>query len=463
MRLQNFLKTLKTVKRGHPPNLAPKPNHAITEIISKTLNLSAPNAFLSNLNPTTLLHVLTDPDLKSSKCLRFFEFLLQNQSFISFKPDLEAHLTLTCRLLRERRFSDAEKTIKFVSVGENSRYPFSVIAPGVGNCCSDPKVMAKFFNSMLKVYSDCKMVDVVSEVFDYMKNNGIGIDEKTCTVHLLALRSSDHVHLGLDFFYRMVESGIEVSVYSLTAVVDGLCRSGNVKRGRELVEEMIGRGIKPNAVTFNVMVDACVRRWNLGELDMVLLLMEKEGATAFNDHTYKILIDGFTSFGKVDEAKRLVLEMHDKGFKVDTYLYNLIVNGYCRLGAMESAVSLFDEMTQRSAFPNAYTYWALISGLCKAEEMGLAMAYVNEMQTKGIELDNIMFNALIDDFCNTGTFVQAFKLQVLMEKKGLIADLSVCGKIVSGLWKLNRAEEAKRLLNLMVKRGATPEIARFTN
>ena len=34
---------------------------------------------------------------------------------------------------------------------------------------------------------------------------------------------------------------------------------------------------------------------------------------AFSDHTYKVLIDGFTSSGKIDEAKKLVLEMHDKG------------------------------------------------------------------------------------------------------------------------------------------------------
>ena len=65
-------------------------------------------------------------------------------------------------------------------------------------------------------------------------------------------------------------------MYSLTVVVDGLCWSGEGKRGRELVEEMIGRGIKPNVVTFNVMLNACAKRWNFEELELVLLLMEKE-------------------------------------------------------------------------------------------------------------------------------------------------------------------------------------------
>ncbi|KAK9997153.1 hypothetical protein SO802_021839 [Lithocarpus litseifolius] len=107
-------------------------------------------------------------------------------------------------------------------VCQNPKYPFSVIASTTVSCCNDPKVIGKFFNSMLKVYLDCKLFDLVSQDFDYMKNNGIEIDERTCIVHLLALKSCDLLQLVLDFFYRMVESGIEVSVYSLTVVVDGL-------------------------------------------------------------------------------------------------------------------------------------------------------------------------------------------------------------------------------------------------
>ncbi|KAF3949098.1 hypothetical protein CMV_024981 [Castanea mollissima] len=125
----------------------------------------------------------------------------------------------------------------------------------------------------------------------------------------------------------------------IPVMVDGLCWSGEVKRGRELVKEMIGTGIKPSVVTINVMVNASAMRWNFEELELVLLLMEKEGV-AFSDHTYKVLINGFTSSGKIDEAKKLFLEMHDKGLKVATHLYNLVINGYSRLGFMDGAKSM---------------------------------------------------------------------------------------------------------------------------
>ena len=141
--------------------------------------------------------------------------------------------------------------------------------------------MAKFFNLMLKVYSDNGEFGEVSKTFDYMKNNGIKIDERTCTVHLIALKGADELGLALDFFYQMVETGLEISVYSLTAVVDGLCRNGDMKKGREMVEEMAGRGIKANVITYNTLIDSCVKRWDFEELDLVLGLMEI-GGVGFN-------------------------------------------------------------------------------------------------------------------------------------------------------------------------------------
>lgn len=144
---------------------------------------------------------------------------------------------------------------------------------------------------MIKVYSDSESFNQVLETLDFMKSNGIQIDERTCTVHLLALNRRDEVQKGLDFFYRLLESGTKVSVYSLTVVVDGLCRGGEIKRSRELVEEMVSIGTKPNIITFNTIVDACAKRWNFPELDLILLVMEKEGV-AFDIKTYQFLIDG---------------------------------------------------------------------------------------------------------------------------------------------------------------------------
>lgn len=282
-------------------------------------------------------------------------------------------MTLICRLLRSRKFTDAEQIFKSISVDENSRYPFHIIASTVEMSCLGPKVKAQLFDLMLKVYSDFEHFDGVLETFEYMMSSGIDIDERTLTVHLIALNRVGDVQKGLDFLYRMLESGIKVSVYSLTVVVGGLCRNGEIRKSRELVEEMASRGIKPDIITFNIMVDACAKRWNFSELDLMVPLMEK--GVAFDVKTYQFLIDGFTSFGKVEEAERLVGEMHEKELKVEIHVYNLIINSYCRMRSLESALSLISKMGERRTFQNADTYWFLINGLCKVGDMELAMQY----------------------------------------------------------------------------------------
>ncbi|KAK4765271.1 hypothetical protein SAY86_026361 [Trapa natans] len=64
-----------------------------------------------------------------------------------------------------------------------------------------------------------------------------------------------------------------------------------------------------------------LKRWNFEELESVSQLMEKE-AVGINVHTYRLLLDCFTSSGKDEEAKGLLAGMHGKGLKVDAHSYS---------------------------------------------------------------------------------------------------------------------------------------------
>ncbi|GAB4842902.1 hypothetical protein Ancab_012880 [Ancistrocladus abbreviatus] len=436
--------TLKTAKKAYPstpstPNnyeslstllktLITSPSHPIptTTATSTTVATTTSNAeavsLLSNLSSKKLHLILSNPTVKTSICLQLFNLICENQSLLSFKPGLHTHLTLICRLIKSRKFTEAENLIKNVAVDQNYRYPFSNFVNWVGNYCKESKIITKLLNMILKVYSDNQMFDMASTTFDYMKNNRILIDERTCTCHLFALIRCDQFGLALEFFWRMVNSGVEVSVFSLTAMVDGLCKIGEVKMARELVEQMVGRGIvKPNIITFNTLLDACAKRWKFGELDLVLVLMEKEGI-GFNDSTYKFLIDGYSSYGKVEEATWLVLEMHDKGLKVDAYLYSTVIRGYFRLRNLEGGLSLLSKMEDMGLSPNADMWRSLIDDLCWMGEMDVAKELVNKMQNNGGELDKINFNALLEGYRKKGMTDEALKLQDIMKKKGLIVD-----------------------------------------
>ncbi|KAL1209525.1 Pentatricopeptide repeat-containing protein [Cardamine amara subsp. amara] len=454
MTLQSFSKTLKTAKQTYP--------FSIYKLLlcSSSINQThdSPKTQLSDLNLSTFRRILSDPDIKSCKCISLFTFILESPSLFSFKPDLRAHLSLTYRVLSERKFSVAQELLKPVAIDDIIRYPFgTIVSSFVDECGCEAKVVARFFNSMIMVYSDNGKFDEVVEVFEYMKNNEIKIDEKTCTLHLLNLKRCDQMELANEFFRSMVESGRDVvSVYSLTVVVSALCYNGEIKRGRELVEEMIlVKGIKPNIVTFKSMIDSCVKRWDFDELDLVFKLMESESVKLDLD-TYKVLIDGFTSYGKIEEAERLIETMHDEKLRVETYLYNLIMNGYFRFGLVEKAFELHSKMSSRGVTPNKDMYWVLMNGLWKAGKVCEAMRLLDELRVNEFEIDEAMYITLVKGCYGAGMIDKCLELVAEMIRKGFIPDATVFERLADALFEVNR-KEAEMMITFVVKSGVKPK------
>lgn len=428
MTIQDFLKTLKTAKRPSPSSsgsasttLSSSLSDGAKETLFTTLNKSAhtknpsPSSFLSFLSSHKLQSFLSDPNVRTFDCFLAFNFLLRNQSELSFKPDLHAHLTLVCRLIKSRKFSDAEILLSNVAFHRIYRYPFSDFVRWIENYCNESRIITKLLNMLLKVYSDHRMFDMALTVFEYMVEWGFERDERTCSIHLLAMTHSGRADLAFSFFHRMVDSGMEVSVYSLTIVVSGLCNVGELKMARELVETE-GKRFKPNIITFNTLVDACARRRDILELDLVLLLMKQE-RIPYNDTTFKLLIECYSGSNKTEEAEKLLSEMHDKSLEVEIYLYYTIISGYCRQGNITSALSLFTKMQEMKLSPSVDVYWCLISGLCRVGEMGHVKKLVQEMQSQGGELDDVLLNALVNGYDKAGMVDELAGIQQMIESK----------------------------------------------
>ncbi|XP_059297526.1 pentatricopeptide repeat-containing protein At2g28050 isoform X1 [Lycium ferocissimum] len=457
MSVLKVLQNLRTLKKWQIPNPHLHPKAKIGDTIINTVLISnTPTTVLSNLNPNLVHLILSDPRIDTPKCLDFFNYLLLNQSLITFKIGVETHLNLVCRLVKERYFDDAENLLVLVPKIETFRCPFAVVASFFENHNVSSKFASKIFNLLLKALSDNGKFQEVMEIFMYMRLNAIEINERTCTVHLIKLLKSDRIALALVFFYQMIESGIQVSVFSLTVLVDGLCKNGEIKKARELVEEMLSKGVKPNIITCNTLVDACAKRWNFEEMDNVLALMNREHVD-LNAETYKFLVDGFLSGGKIDDAERLILEMYVKGFKVDIHLYNSMIKGYCRLENTERALSLFRQMIEKDICPNIDTYSVLVKGLCDVGQVSRVKELVDKMVGQGVELDDSMFDVLIECYFKVGMIEEAVSVLALMEKRGFIADMSVYELIIDGLFKLDRTEEAVSWLTLLIKRGMSKQ------
>lgn len=166
MTLQSFLKTLKATKRTYPCSI-----YNLICSSSTTQSPNSPEKPISDLSLSTLRRIVSDPDIKSSKRVSFFRFILENPSLFSFRPDLRTHLSLSLRVLSERKFSVARELLN----PDVLRYPFRDIASGALDDCGgfEKKVVARLFNSMITVYSDSGRYDEVVEVFECMRSRSM--------------------------------------------------------------------------------------------------------------------------------------------------------------------------------------------------------------------------------------------------------------------------------------------------
>ena len=211
---------------------------------------------------------------------------------------------------------------------------------------NDTLFLTKLCDMLFRVYSDHKMFEEALVVYDYMEQNGLVIEERSCFVLLLALKKSGDLDLLMRFFRKLVDSGkVEIKVQSLTIVIDVLCQKREVERAKALMDEMVGKGIvEPNVFTYNTLLKAYIARKDQKGVTEILSLMKKR-QVAHNLITCDLLIQWYGSSGDIEEAEELFKNMRGRGIEPDVYVYTSLINWTCRHGNLKRAFALFDEAT----------------------------------------------------------------------------------------------------------------------
>ncbi|CAN1231209.1 Pentatricopeptide repeat-containing protein At2g32630 [Linum perenne] len=380
-----------------------------------------------NLNSEVTCLVLSNPDINPRSCLSFFNFLQSDQS-ISQKPNVEATIILLLRLFKDRKFLDMRNVLTRIVLGD-VRFTVTNLMPLVSAKFDEPIFAEKLCDLLFRVYADARMFTEGLEVFCYMINNGLKVDERSCIVYLLASKRCDEMEMCSGLFRRMIKANVEITVYSLTIVIDGLCRRGSVARAKELMVEMSVKGIRPNVITYNTILNGYVKRKDPVGVEEILKLMKTDNV-AYNAATYTMLIEYFGDSGEAEEAER--------------------------------AFALFDELSEKGLAPNTHTYGALIEGVCKVGQMEATTILLSKMQGQGLDMNQRIFNTLIDGYCKLGMIDEALRVNDRMEAEGFKADNYTHNIIASGFCKANKLEDAKSWLFAMIEKGATPNPVNFT-
>ncbi|KAL4600710.1 hypothetical protein ACB092_11G217700 [Castanea dentata] len=296
--------------------------------------------------------------------------------------------------------------------------------------------------------------------------------------------SHQRIETARQVYDKMLKNSC-VDNYSTCIMVRGLCKDGKVEEGRELIEDRWGEGCIPNVVFYNTLIDGYC---NKGEFEEFLPTLE----------TYGVMINGFCKKGDFEAIDRLLLEMKERGLKVnarhgctvkvveimgrmiesgcelDIITYNTLINVsckrgrglmlnkfsytplihvYCRQGKYYRALDLLIKMTEGGHKPDLVSYGTLIHGLIVTGEVDVALAMREKMLEKGVLPDVHIYDVLISGLCKKGRFPTAKLLFANMLDQNVQPNVFVYATLVDGFIRNGDIQEAKKLSKLVIEKG----------
>ncbi|RYR24693.1 hypothetical protein Ahy_B02g058204 isoform E [Arachis hypogaea] len=365
-------------------------------LISNTTNYFRPDrelqSMISCITPNVTYHVLSNPDLPPHSLLSFFNFLRSRNFNITHILDIKAHVILLSRLFEARKFATMKSILSSVVIDGKLCCPIPGVVSLVGEL--DPHFAEKLFDMLFRVCSDNRLFEEAFRVFDYAKMMGLGIEERSCFVLLLALKKCGLIDEALRVQDIMARKEIEADVFTYNIIACGLCKVHRYEEAKRTLNTMLEKGVVPNVVSFTTFIEIHCKEGNLAEAEWLFRDMEKRGEVP-NVVTYNTLIDAYSKNEKMKQAHMLKSEMVEKGLLPDVYTYTSLIHGECIAGRVDEALNLFNEMSAKGIIGNIATYTSVISGLSKEGRADEAFKLYDEMMGMGLTPDDRAYAALV--------------------------------------------------------------------
>ncbi|GFY97686.1 hAT family dimerization domain-containing protein [Actinidia rufa] len=138
---------------------------------------------------------------------------------------------------------------------------------------------------------------------------------------------------------------------------------------------------------------------------------------AFDVYACTNMVNAHSKVGNVKEAKKVLVEMRDKGCNPNVGTYNVVIGGLCRAGLHAVAIETKKSMVEKGLVPDSYTHATLINGFCakrRSKEAKMVLVEMTDLSLKDKAQEVV--NEMIEGYCRGRDMIRAFKLLEEMER-----------------------------------------------
>merc|ERR1719498_963877 len=212
-----------------------------------------------------------------------------------------------------------------------------------------------------------------------------------------------------DVFDEMKHMGIACNTVSYNTMLDANARTGKMDRADELFREMQASGVSPDVITYSTLVKGYCQAGDIDQGYRVLNSMVASGVHEPDEILYNSLLDGCAKQHRVDDALKLVEDMHKNNVRPSNFTLSILVKLLGRSRRLNQAFSMVEETCKRFDLQaNIHVYTCLIYACFQNRQMPRALQLHDSMITEaGVEPDERTYAVLARGCLGAGSCEKA--------------------------------------------------------
>lgn len=312
------------------------------------------------------------------------------------------------------------------------------------------QLLKRFSNSWISAYG----------VFIWAKTQtGYRLTPELYNFMVDALGKAKRFDLMLDLVKEMNQIEGYVSLDTMLNVMRRLAKACRFSEAIEAFRRLEDYGVEKDVMALNGLMDALVKGDSV-EHAYEIFVEFKEFVT-LNSKSFNILVHGFCKARRLDDARKILNEMEDYGFKPCIVSYTSFIEAYCHEKDFRNVDAVLDEMKEKGCKPNTVTYTIVMHGRGKAGEVGKALEVYEKMKNDGCLPDSPFYSSLIFILSKAGRLKDSNEIFDDMKKQGVKPNVLSYNTMISSACRLSLEEKALGLLRRMEEDSCKPDISTY--
>ncbi|XP_016456148.2 pentatricopeptide repeat-containing protein At2g13600-like [Nicotiana tabacum] len=302
-------------------------------------------------------------------------------------------------------------------------------------------------STLIDMYAKTGNVDCATKVFNEMSECNVVSWNSLISCY----EQNGPASNALEIFARMMDFGYKPDEKTLASVVSACASLGAIREGKEIHARIVkSNKLRDDLIICNALVDMYSK---FGRIDEARWIFDKMPVRSVVSHT--CLVSGYARVASVKTARAMFSGMIER----NVVSWNALIAGYTQNGDNEEALNLFLMLKGESVWPTHYTFGNLLNACANLADLKLGrQAHAHILKhgfrfQNGPESDVFVGNALIDMYMKCGSVEDGSCVFTKM----LDRDWVSWNAVIVGYAQNGHAIEALETFKVMLVYGEKPD------